>query len=349
MALDLKLFFQSCFFRVLEVVLDEISSGEGFQALSSLQCLQELIFFVEVDTMDRLVQCTRSNINRKNFQLCMQHLPGLRFAGERFNHYLPVAFKTLGRATEMELQTRKPWILGLQEATLFRASSIPDGIFLPNLTSLHLLEPSPGVFQWDPRLSAVTELGLYEVSMDTCVKILSQTEQRLKKLILYVKQDAILVDRIFHLCPNLERFSVVLSPSRLNLMTRIEPDTLRHLKVLELIILSDSTSEFVVDPEALMQLLQAPELRHLELTKITLQQREAEEIIRRLQRGEILQKMEHVILHHWHTPASDLYEVASNRTDLVLSTMVLCCPKLTQVFNYTNFYFRGRRNMHPML
>jgi hypothetical protein len=320
--------------------LDEISSGEGFKALANLQYFQELIFFVEVDTMDLFVQSTRSNINRENFHLCMQHLPGLRFAGERFNHYLPVAFKNLGRATEMELQ-RNPPFLGLQEATLFRASCIPDGILLPNLTSLHLLEPSQGVFQWDSRLSAVTELGLYEVSMETCVKILSQTGQRLKKLFLYVKHDAILVDTIFYLCPNLERFSVVLSPSRLNLVSRIEPDTLRHLKMLELIMLSES-NEFVVDPEALMQLLQAPELRHLELTKITLQQREADEIICRLQRGEILQKLEHVILHHWHTSASDLYKVASKRTDLVLSTMVLCCLHLTQVFNYTNFFFRGR-------
>lgn len=323
-------------------MLDDIATGKGFIALSNLHYLEEFIFFVEVDTIDLQTQFTRNNINRSNFKHCLQTLPKLHFAGERFNHYLPMTLKNIGLATEMELQSKKTLTLGLQEATLSRASSIPDGISLPNLTSLHLLEPSRWeVFHWDCRLSSITELGLYEVSMETCINILSQTERRVKKLFLYVKDDTILVDRIFHLCPNLERFSVVLSPRRVNLVSPIEPNTLRHLKVLELIMLIDST-EFVVDPEALMQLLQAPELRHLELTKITLQQRETDEIVRRLQQGEILQKLEHVILHAWHTSADDLYEVASNRMNSVLSSMVLCCPKLTRVFNFTNCFFRGR-------
>jgi hypothetical protein len=226
---------------------------------------------------------------------------------------------------------KKPQALGLQEATLSEVSSIPVGILLPNLTTLHLLKPSRK-FQCDSRMSIVTELSLHEVTMATCLKILNQMGMKLKKLILYVT-DTMFVDKIFHLSPSLEHFVVVRSPICLKVASCINPVTLKQLTVLELLMRRPSV-EYVIDSDALLQLLQAPNLRQLELKFVTMQQREAEEIVRRLRRREILQKLESAMLEPFHDPHVDNpYKEERDRMDSVTSVMVEHCPKLVEVFN----------------
>lgn len=158
-------------------MLSESASEKGFKALSNLQHLEEFIFFVNI--MYCRARINAEEVYKKNLILCMQHLPKLRIAGERIDHQYAAMSVTLGQATAKELlQMTKPQTFGLQEATLYQVSSIPVGILLPNLTTLYLLKPS-GNFKCDwSLLSSLTKLGLYEVTMATCLKILNQTVHR---------------------------------------------------------------------------------------------------------------------------------------------------------------------------
>lgn len=163
---------------------------------------------------------------------------------------------------------------------------------------------------------------------------------QVKKLAIHVT-DVVFVDRILQVCPKLECLSVVESPKKcLKVSSRIETYTLRQLTVLELLMRRPAV-EYVIDPEAILQLLQAPNLRKLELRLVTLQQKEAEEIVRRLRLGEILQKLESAILEPHHEPhVENPFKEERDRMDWVTSSMVLHCPKLIEVFNESEEMFR---------
>jgi hypothetical protein len=319
-------------------MLNESVSEKGFKALSNLQHFEEFIF-CSMDLMYCKARINADDVYKKNLHLCIQHLPKLRIIGERIDCQDPSQPVILGQVTtEQLLRMNKPLTLGLQEATLSQVSSIPAGISLPNLKTLLLLKPSRN-FHCDSRLSTVTELCLHGVSMATCLKILDQIGRQLKKLILYVT-DTMFVDKILSLSPNLEHFAVVRSPTRLKVASCINPVTLQRLEVLELLMRRPSV-EYVIDSEVMLQLLQAPNLRQLEMRLVTMQQREAEEIVRRLQRGEILQKLESAILQPFHEYHVDNpCKEERDRMDLVTSSMVMHCPKLVNVFNESDVMFQ---------
>lgn len=312
------LLFIVIFFRYLYATL-QCESEKGFKALSDLEHLEEFIFFATA-----FGYCT---LNERNMQLCLQYLPKLRNAGGKFFHGItPQQLQILGHAmTGQLLCAKKPLTLGLEQLTLLAVSSIPDGIFLPNLTSLHLMQPTED-FQWDSRMSAVSELNLQEVTMVECVQVLKKVGRQIK--ILYIDiMDSILVDKILQMCPRLERLYMVFTDDVIELASQIEPDTLQQLEVLELVREDGFYSDDCVDDiNALLQLLQAPKLRQLKLRLISLRQEDVEEFDRRLQHGGILQKLEKATLELMSPSApKDNFDQLMDKLN---NSLVLCCPKL---------------------
>jgi hypothetical protein len=267
--------------------------------------------------------------NKNNLQLCIRYLPKLRFAGQRLiqdnNGRLDNLWSLKGNITTRELlRLKKPCTLSLQEVTV---SSIPKGIKLPNLTSLHLFSPSIN-FCCDSRMLKVTELGIYDVTRVYCIQILNQIGQQLKILRLELV-DKVNIDVVLRACPNLKHLAIAGKTTYLNIATQVELDTVRQLNVLEIVIRYNGT-----DPGVLLQLLRAPELRKLALVCRFPPLEYAAEIVCSLQQHKILQKLEHVYLEDAFG-----YEAFSN---LLLNSLTLHCPNL---INVSGAAFRCNRSL----
>lgn len=274
----------------------------------------------------------------KIFNLSMQYLPKLRNIGNRAQRIIlkPDASirYCLGKlTTKWLLEVHKPRTLALQDITLYKASSIPDGVHLPNLTSLSLLMPSEN-FLCDQRMTKVYELSITAGTKDAFVRILEQLGQQLKKICVEA-YETIPMDQILNLCPNLDMMSYVDRNTLITLESDINPDTLRQLTELDM-----SWFQYSLGSEALLQLLQAPELRILGLNLCTMDQKEIEEIVRRLQQREILQKLE--IANFWEP--STWYEnvkLSASQATCLLSNMVLHCPMMVYVTVNDKKFFKG--------
>jgi hypothetical protein len=308
------------------VQLNETVTERGFKALSHLQHLEEFIFFLLQTCKCRSCFSCRIDPHAKfhndvkNFILGVHYLPKLRVAGQRLKHdsRYPFNFFALSKViAEGLLQVDKPCTLGLQEVAV---SSLPDGIGLPNLTCLQLCRPSLD-FRCDSRLTKVSELGLSEVSKDVCVQVLTQIGRQLKILRLDVV-DTMEVDKILRLSPDLKHLALVGGPKSLKVATKVDSDTLRCLKVLELRFSRDYNDE--VSANVLMELLRAPEIRKLVLVcRFPERLQQATDIISLLQQQIILQKLECVVLEG--TAQSGAF------SDLLLNSMTVSCPNLMDV------------------
>jgi hypothetical protein len=308
--------------------LNETVTEKGFKGLSHLQQLEEFIFFVQ-----QTCHCSSCNscrvgprakfyIDTKNYTLCIQYLPKLRVAGQRLIHdcRYPCNFYEISKVIAHGLlQVEKPCTLGLQEVAI---SSLPDGIELPNLTSLQLCRINLD-FRCDSWLSKVSELGLFGISKDICVQVLTQVGRQLKILRVDVF-DTLEVDVILRLSPNLQHLGLVGGPRLLTVATQVDPDTLRQMNVLELRFDRDYNN--AVSADVLLQLLQAPEIRKLVLVcRFPEKLENAAEIIGMLQQHKILQKLECAILEG--TAQSGAF------SDLLLNHLTVNCPNLTDVSN----------------
>lgn len=312
------------FSRVLAVSqLDENVSASGFQALSKLDHLEQFYF------------CSIKNAStRKHLELCLQYLPKLRFAGENFSPHFCIFYNSLGKlTTEALLSLKTPTILGLQKMSLFRVERMPEEISLPNLNHLILEFPLENFRCDDPRLSQVTKLCLYEGTTAAAVQILGHLGRQLKKLELCASE-SVPFDLILESCPNLEWFSYIKTKTFTNAACYIEPDTLRHLKCLELSSIESQDTSSVADPGLLLQLLRAPELRRLKVSLYALQQKEMDKIVHLIQQGNILQKLELAMIEAFHDSVFNaLHEAEAKQVNLLLSEMAVNCPCLYGVFD----------------
>lgn len=269
-----------------------------------------------------------ANNYSKIFNLSMQYLPKLRNIGNRAQRIIlkpaPIRYCLGKLTTKWLLEVHKPRTLALQDITLYKASSIPDGVHLPNLTSLSLLMPSEN-FLCDQRMSKVYELSITADTKDAFVRILEQLGQQLKKICVDAAFETIPMDQILNLCPNLDMMSYVDRNTLITLESDINPDTLRQLTELDM-----SWFQYSFGSEALLQLLQAPELRILGLNLCSVDQKEVEEIVRRLQQREILQKLE--IANFWDLSTwFENVKLSASQATCLLSNMVLHCPMMVNV------------------
>lgn len=270
---------------------------------------------------------TKRDLDQSNYLFCLKYLPKLQYAGKRLKldrslDQTIVIRKLMESTTDNLLLLRKPCTLGLQQLTT--CSSLPDGIELPNLTSLHLFRLNSN-FQCESRLKNVTELSIYETSKNDCVQILKQIGQQVKILWVDVLDDTLEVDVILNLCPNLKHLSVgtiILTAGQ------VDPNTLRQLNVLEIRCLE-------VDQVLMQLLLQAPELMRLVLfaERFPEYQRDSMKIFDMLQQHKILQKMERVVIHYINTHQATYSNASTAFTMLLLEAMTLYCPYLIDVSN----------------
>jgi hypothetical protein len=271
-----------------------------------------------------------------NFKLCVKYLPKLRAAGYKSTGDSRMPFSTfaIGIITNEGLQeVEKPCTLGLEELTVL---SLPDGIELPNLTSLHLFRTSSKDFHCDDeRLRNVSELALTQVSSDACMQILSHLGGQLKILRIDV-MDTVEIDVILQLCPNLKHLNVEVGAKCLTLANQVELGTVQQLNVLELAYkrpngeLPSLLTDADVDTEVLLQLLQAPELLQLVLVcRFPKEQQDVDEIVGELRQQKILQNLERVVLNQQGSICHG--SVFYSRS--VMEAMVLFCPKLIDVSN----------------
>lgn len=161
--------------------------------------------------------------------------------------------------------------------------------------------------------------------------------RQLKKLRVYAT-DNIPMDQIFTLCPNLNLLSYNDYLDQVTVASDIKSDTLSQLTVLDLSF-CNSVSGHRYGPEALLQLLQAPKLRLLRLSMISVDQQDVDEIIQRLKQQEILQNLEYAHLFP-SVQYSNLNDVMFliEQIKCLHSNMVFHCPKLNASWENVVFH-----------
>lgn len=316
-------------FRVLDVGLDLMKvSFKGFKALSNLQHLAEFIFYFplpENKRQDRYDQILDHNI--KNYKASMYYMPKLRVVGERMirdtrqelDHVQVFVY-----CNEEALRNlRIPSTLGLQE--LIVSTPPVAGIEFPNLTSLLLYHKGDPWQSHEPlccsSLVSLTELIIFnqrDLNISFYKKILNQVAVQLKSLWLYLGSAE--VDEVLRLCPNLTHFH---ADGILKLASTVTPHTLRNLHVLELRF----DERVDVNPELLLQLLQAPKLRELLIVCKFPSLPEHVPIVNMLEEHTILQKLEQVVLVETQQYAPGV----ANYSTCVMEAMISCCPNLVDV------------------
>lgn len=249
-------------------------------------------------------------------------------------------------APDWMLKAAKPRTLGFQHLFMTKVRNVPEGIFLPYLIKLKLRFPLDD-FQWDnERLLTVSELHLLDTTVEKCIQILKQCGPQLTKLVIILEYQNIPVDQVLTLCPNLNKLklSVDCTPEYIIYGSAINMRALQHLTELELIAeLNLETDYLLACPGMLVQLLQAPELRKLNLTWLPLGHLDLIAIIQMIQLRRILQKLEFVSLRPWHKRESECYKMELEQIDKVEDSMFWNCPNLRYHLSFGKLCLVGWR------
>lgn len=316
----------------MDVRFSEEVSASGFEALSQLEQLQTLYFCEEFGNAGY------NDATRRHFQQSMYHLPNLHHMCEKIKKSKASDFH--GQLTyEWMRAVTSPTILRLQDVTLSQARHLPDAVRLPNLSTLVLIAPRTN-FQFDTRLSSVSELHLYKISTSRFLHILGLMGPQLDKLVLDVI-GTVPMDQLFILCPNLRWLSFQCCPRRISLASgHIPSESLQQLQVLELSANKyvgrwdfQSANQFAAAQGVLLRLLQAPKLRKLKLAFFALAKTELDEIVLQVQQKQILQQIEFCMMESLRNAETRVSLNETSQLNLLMSTMVVNCPKLLAVFN----------------
>ncbi|CAB3370941.1 Hypothetical predicted protein [Cloeon dipterum] len=319
--------------QVLDLVLAAVSP-QGLSCLTSMKHLRVFLFTLACGTYFDL-----NNKYNILYNQCVQLMPKLQIIGTETDFKMlqsdfdSSSFRNIKIIIQFD-SLPIPVELGLRQLTLHKNGAIPNGIYLPNLKSLLLWNPALNLM-FDDRFSKVTSLSLIETNLLEILRILDKLGTQLKVLLLMTGQDDLQLDLILTLCPNLEEFHLPRCPAYLTMNNDLEPKAdLEKLEVLrvELITHLDGVTPSFT-PGVLVQLLRAPNLRELILHWIDFTQDEAEDIVKLLLEGEMLQKLERFEVENWAILEGQYHDAEiEERFDLVLTCMAYCCPRFVHLF-----------------
>jgi hypothetical protein len=183
-------------FSSLDIKLSPEVSHVGFEALSHLSKLRELLFFEHMSNLEL----------NKWVPLCFDFLPHLWLAGRTFS---AGGFLQQGYHNKALLM-KKPSRLNLQELGLVCAGSggVLDealmGCELPELRALYLTGPNTDVHKLFDRSPNISTIAFICTRMDVIESILQHMGRRLTSLTVRNAMPKFLLENIAGLCPNLK-------------------------------------------------------------------------------------------------------------------------------------------------
>jgi hypothetical protein len=309
------------FFRMLSVRLEQDVSFIGIAALAKLEHLQEFLYYHDDEDA----------CDEEFFWLCLNLMPRLRVSGLRvkielepdirfYGGYAKKAFKRM-----MEPLTSA---LSLRQLAFDRSSEMPMGVALPDLQTLFLISPRHEFSLLG--FSSVTELGLEDLNQEQFEQILSEIGHQLLSLAVEL-WDPLYVDRVFKLCPKLQKFFITEVPRP---FAGVNEPPEEHKCLVEFGFANkffQGNSHF--QPNHLLQILQAmPNLNVWRIKNYLFSEQEFELICETLEQKSILQNLEQFHLVKEIGDCSHEYLVSSMKVaDKLLRSLIDHCPKLASV------------------
>jgi hypothetical protein len=189
-----------CNFSTLDVDLSPEVTYVGFEALSHLSKLQELLF-----------------TDNKWLPLCFDFLPHLWLAGRSFS----ISGILIDGYHDKALLMKKPARLNLEELTLGYARSggaldeVLMGCKLPELRALYLLMPRKDVWKLFDRSPNISTIAFSNTQMDVTESILQHMGRRLTSLTFKNSDPVFVLGNIAGHCPNLKMLTLKYCPGAL--------------------------------------------------------------------------------------------------------------------------------------
>jgi len=176
----------------------------GFEALSHLSKLRELLFFEHMSDLEL----------NKWLPLCFDFLPYLWLAGHSLSTW---GFLVTGYHNKALLE-KKPPILNLEELVLSGAGSggtLDEALMsceLPELRALYLTVPRKDVHKLFDRSPNISTIGFSFTRMDVIESILERMGRRLTSLTVRTADPIFVLGNIAGLCPNLKMLTLNFCP-----------------------------------------------------------------------------------------------------------------------------------------
>lgn len=179
----------------MNISLDYRVSHVGFEALSKLPHLKKFTF-----------HHAKGVVFSRCILLSAQFLPQLRVVGVDISSWVrPGVFSGTNRIHNSLVEHQQPVHLGLEEVVFNRRVQLHPTCRLPNLKSMHLIQPSSNLLSLLELFPTVTELGFYDAMSSRILELLSFVGCRLSSLIIEEPTPWFLpLSDILTLCPNLK-------------------------------------------------------------------------------------------------------------------------------------------------
>jgi hypothetical protein len=324
---------------VLNVQVHHSVTRDGVGALAKLEHLQQFLFVEEHHVFQ--------NSSTRVMQVCALLLPGLLFSGKmiKIRQTLTAEYGELdetGGDQFYGLPHSWPWpsALALRQLRLTCPTRMPVGVVLPNLETLHVIEPRQKFSLLG--LLSLTELALERVlRREQLEQLLSSVGHQLTTLAVSTL-DTLFVDRVLSMCPILQQFFIPTMP--LDFIGVDEPLLMEdHQCLVEWGFTfrpDEDQFESRFRPDHLLQILRAvPNLRVWRITDYWFEEDDSALLCEALAQKSILRNLaEFYVTHASHTLEniiqSDFEEVPLSiqvATDKVLHCLIDHCPTLLTV------------------
>ena len=280
--------------RVLEVVLSEKVTRQGFTALTKLSSLREFLFPLYSE-----LYYLRGPRRRDLLELSFELLPHLHAAA--YNETTSQAGNAL---TVLSTLTSKilrritvPLTLQLRFLALKTLKIVPQHVHLPEVRELCLDHQNHPNYKADPiapdRFPNLTELSVYFTDETTLMSVVGQgVGLKLRSLSVGLNGGMKQLDRLLEACPGLcELFLNV--PANLQSASRLRPDTLQKLQELRISCLFLSPEAHQSAGQLMLEILRlAPKLRSVSLSLVPMDERDLQELAELAMQGTCLRQLE---------------------------------------------------------
>jgi hypothetical protein len=280
--------------RVLEVVLSEQVSRQGFSALRKLSSLREFLFPL-YSQLHYLNGPRRQDLLELSFEL-LPHLHAAAYnektsrAGNALTVLSTLTSRILRRITV-------PLTLQLRLLALKTLKIVPKHVHLPEVRVLYLDHQNHPNYKADPiapdRFPNLTELSVYYTDEQTLMSVVGQgAGLKLRSLSIGLNGGMKRLDSLLEACPGLRELYLNV-PANLQSASRLRPDTLQKLQELRISCLFLSAEAHQSAGQLMLEILRlAPKLRSVTLSMVPMAEKDLQELAELAIQGTCLRQLE---------------------------------------------------------
>lgn len=316
---------------MLEVGNLEGVSNEGILALRKLNSLEEFLFDVKGSFNMPEVMAIKQCFELLHHLQAICYKPTPRtFLCKSLNIFIGVALSKI----------EKPCTLQLRQLALTNIDHITVHILMPELQKLFLSGP---IYEMHPLfaggLPKLTEFYMNETDEETLALVLRHVGQQLRTLQFAILDgesqlfgNGVRLDTVFDMCPNLSELDVSTSLSP-RTVSRLKPDTLQRLQKLKFYF---SYADDMESGLFLQFVSLAPELQSIDLSSVSLDDKELKKWAELAKGGTCMQNLKKVRM------SIDTRHFKQKGKSLLDKALIACSINCPQMQEYEIHYYPNR-------